>query len=394
VPSPLDGRLDLAATCARGLEEVLVEELIAIGAEQITAGHGAVQFRGSVADLCTASLELRTAMRIVLRLAAGPASGRDPLYRLTSSIAWEELVAPGQTIAVEAVGRSAAFPNRAFAALLVKDAVVDRIRRRTGTRPDVDRRAPDIPIHVHLGDDVVSVGLDASGEPLSHRGYRTGGGPAPLAESLAAGILRLVGYDGEGPLADPMCGSGTLAVEAALIATRTAPGLARGFAFERWPRFDFGPLRRARERAIAARRAAPSPILASDVDPLAIDAARRHAGAAGVGEAVRVERRDVRDLDLPPGWLIVSNPPYGKRLGEVGPLREVYSALGDALKHGAAGCAAWLLVGEPELARSIGLKTSRRIVLYNGPIECRLLRFDLFEGSARRPCSASEEPIG
>ncbi len=351
----------------------------------MTIGRGAVEFRGSLADLCTASLELRTAMRIVLRLAAGPARGRDELYRLTSAIAWEELVAPGQTIAVEAVGRSAVFANRAFAALLVKDAVVDRIRRRTGARPDVDRRAPDIAIHVHLGDDVVSLGLDASGEPLSHRGYRTGGGPAPLAESLAAGILQLIGYDGEVPLADPMCGSGTLAVEAALIATRTAPGIARGFAFERWPGVDPAPLRTARERARAARRAAPSQIVASDTDARAVEATCRHARAAGVGEAVRVERRDVGDLDLEPGWLIVANPPYGKRLGEVGPLREVYAAFGDALKHGAAGCTAWLLVGEPELARSIGLRTSRRIVLFNGPIECRLLRFELFEGSARLP---------
>ncbi len=387
--SLLEGRLDLAATCARGLEEVLAGELAAIGADKVAIGRGAVQFRGSLADLCAASLELRTAMRIVLRLVSGPAAGRDALYRLTSAIAWEELVARGQTIAVEAVGRAAAFPNRAFAALLVKDAVVDRIRRRTGARPDVDRRAPDIAIHVHLGDDAVSLGLDASGEPLSHRGYRTGGGgPAPLAESLAAGILELIGYDGEVPLVDPMCGSGTLAVEAALIATKTAPGLARSFAFERWPGVDPGPLRRLRERALAARRVAPSQIVATDVDPRAVEATRRHARAAGVGEAIRVERGNVGDLDLAPGWLIVANPPYGKRLGEVESLRDVYAGLGDALKHGAAGCTAWLLVGEPELARSIGLRTSRRIVLFNGPIECRLLRFDLFEGPARRPTGA------
>lgn len=380
--SPLSGRLELAATCARGLEDVLAEELSAIGIRELTVTHGAVGFRGSFEDLCTASLEVRTGMRIVLRLTSGPVSGRDDLYRLAASVAWEERVAPGQTIAVEAVGRSAAFANRAFAALVVKDAVVDRLRRCTGVRPDVDRRTPDVGIHLHLSGDAASLGLDASGEPLSHRGYRLGGGPAPLAESLAAGILRLAGYDGERPLADPMCGSGTLAVEAALIATRTAPGLGRRFAFERWPGVDPAPLRRARERAIEARRTAPAPILASDADPRAVDAARRHARAAGVGEAVRVERRDVRDLDLPPGWLVVANPPYGRRLGEVESLREVYAAIGDALKRGATGCTAWLLVGEPELARSIGLRTSRRVVLFNGPIECRLLRFDLYQGSA------------
>jgi putative N6-adenine-specific DNA methylase len=319
----------------------------------------------------------------VLRLASGVVSGRDDLYRLAASIAWEQLVGPGRTIAVEAVGRPTVFANRAFAALVVKDAVVDRLRRHTGARPDVDRRTPDVGIHLHLAGATASVGLDASGEPLSHRGYRPGGGPAPLAEALAAGILRLAGYDGEQPLADPMCGSGTLAVEAALIATRTAPGLGRHFAFEGWPGVDPGPLIAARERALAARRPAPAPILASDADLRAVHATHRHALSAGVADAVRVERRDVRELDLPPGWLVVANPPYGKRLGEVEALRSAYSEIGDALKRGAAGCTAWLLVGEPELARSIGLKTSRRVVLFNGPIECRLLRFDLYRGSSR-----------
>ncbi len=369
--------LRLVATCARGLEEVVAAELDALGAAGVVAGRGMVSCTGPVALLCRANLWLRAAMRVVVGIGDGPVAGRDDLYRLAVGLEWERLLDPSTSFAVEAVGRHPAFPDHRFAALVVKDAVADRLRRRFGRRPDVDRRNPDLKIHLHLGSRRASLALDSSGEPLSHRGYRPRGGPAPLAESLAAGILELAGYDGTQTLADPMCGTGTLAAEAALIATRTAPGRRRSFAFERWPSVDPVVIAAERERATAAVRRAPAPILASDSDPRAVAASSRNLAEAGVASAVRLERRDVRELALEPGAMVVSNPPYGHRIGEVGELAELYRELGRALKAGAAGCVAWLLIGEPALSRELGLKASRKIPLYNGPIECRLLRYEL-----------------
>ncbi len=371
-----------AATCSRGLEEVLAGELGALGADGVREGRGVVRFRGDLALLYRAVLGLRTAMRVLAHLARGPAAERDALYALAARVPWEDMLTPERTFAVEAVGRSRGVRHSGFAAQVVKDAVVDRVRRVRGSRPSVERRDPDLHIHLHLADDDADLSLDAAGEPLSHRGYRRRGGPAPLNEATAAGILMLAGFDGARPLVDPMCGGGTLAVEAGLLATRTAPGLERSFACERWPWHRAGLLATLREDARRARREAPHPVLASDHDAAAVEAARRHVAAAGLDGTVVAEVADVRRLTVPgPGTLVVSNPPYGHRLGEVDELRGLYRAIGDALKQRAPGCTAWLLVGRRELANEIGLRPARRIVLFNGPIECRLLRFDLWEGS-------------
>jgi 23S rRNA (guanine2445-N2)-methyltransferase len=372
----------LLATCSRGLEDVLRGELVALGHEEATAGRGMVSFEGDLGAVYRANLWLRSATRVLRQLAEGPAQDREALYALASTVAWEETVARGQTIVVEAAGRGEAFPNTGFAALTVKDAVVDRLRSRWGWRPDVDRREADVRIHVHLARDRAGIALDGSGEPLSHRGYRPRGGPAPLSETLAAGILLLAGFDGTRPFLDPMAGTGTLAIEAALIATRAAPGLGRTFACERWQQHETERLAQARVSARSAQCPPSAAIVASDNEPRAVAAARHNARQAGVGEAVKVERRDVRELQPPgPGAVIVTNPPYGERLGNPAELAALYRELGDALKRRAAGATAWLLVGNPELAKSIGLRPRRRIVLFNGPIECRLLRFDLYEGT-------------
>ncbi len=355
-----------------------------MGHRQASAGRGMVVFGGGFDDLFRANLWLRAAARLLLVLGEGPAGGRDELYELASSFAWEAILKRGQTLAVEVAGRTAAFASTAFAALTVKDAVVDRLRARWGFRPDVARESPDVLVHLHLGGGSASVALDASGEPLSHRGYRPRGGPAPLSEALAGGLLALAGYDGAAPFLDPFCGTGTIAIEAALVATRTAPGLARRFACERWTFADGAVAARLREEAREARRVAAAPILASDIDRHAVEATRRNARAAGVEQAVRVARGDARDIRPPgAGSLIVGNPPYGRRLGDAEGLRRLYADLGDALKARAAGCTVWLLVGDRELAKAIGLRPSRRIVLFNGPIECRLLRFDIYPGSAQ-----------
>ena len=211
----------LVATCSRGLEEVLANELRALGASAVAVGRGMVSFSGGRDTVIDANLKLRSAMRVLVSLVRGQVGDRGGLYDFAASVPWEEALSVHQTFSVEVAGRARAFRDATFAARVVKDAVVDRLRRVHGARPDVDRDAPDIRLHLHLSDGASSLAVDSSGEPLSQRGYRPRGGPAPLNESLAAGILLLAGYDGTQPLIDPMCGSGTFAVEAALIATRT-----------------------------------------------------------------------------------------------------------------------------------------------------------------------------
>jgi len=386
----------MAATCSRGLEEALDNELSRLGATDVSARRGAVVFTGDLACLYRCNVALRTAQKVLVTLTQGQVRDKKELYELSSRPPWEELIREGQTFAVEAVGSSQHFASPLYAAQVVKDAVVDRIRRRTGQRPDVERRDPDLRLHLHLAAPRVSLSLDSSGEPLAHRGYRPHSGPAPLAETLAAGILLLAGYDGSQPLLDPMCGSGTIVVEAALIATGSAPGLRRRFACERWRWHEAQLLERVRSLARAAQRTAPAPIVAADADRRAVTATLANLRRAGVASAVTVRAAALRQLEeLDPGTLVVSNPPYGHRMGKVEELTQLYREIGDTLKRSAVGSNAWLLAGEPELAKHIGLKPSRRIILYNGPIKCRLLRFELYAGSKllkrRGFCSAGEE---
>ncbi len=375
---------ELTATCSRGLEGVVASELEDLGARAVREGVGMVRFRGDAACLARASLGLRAAARVLVPVASGPVEGREGLFRLTSGVPWEELIPRGATVGVGVAGSGGAFRNTHFAAQVVKDALVDRLRARRGWRPEVDPRRPDLPVHLHLGSGGATLSLDAAGTPLSRRGYRTKGGPAALNPALAAGLLLLAGYDGERPLLDPMTGTGTFAIEAALIATRTPPGLHRRFAFERWPGEWRHLAERVRRELLATRRPAPQPIVAVDHDRRAVRTARENAGRAEVGEWVTVRLGEATMLEPPgEGALIVINPPYGRRLGDTGALAGLYGALGDRLKTAAPGCTAWILAGDRELAKRIGLRPARRLPVFNGPIECRWLRFDLYEGSRR-----------
>jgi len=382
----------LVATCARGLERVLADELRGLGADDVAPDRGSVLFSGDLRTVYDTNLRLRAAMRVLVPLVRGEVKTRDSLYELAASVAWEDVIADSQTFAVEVVGRHRSFRNTTFAGQVVKDAAVDRLRDKRGRRPDVDREQPDIRLHLRLVDKGAStISLDSSGEPLSHRGYRPRGGPAPLAETLAAGILLLAGYDGSEPLLDPMCGTGTFAVEAALIATRTPPGLHREFAFERWRVHDQLAFTEVQHEASHGHREAPQPIVARDRAERAVRATQRNLRAAWMDQWVEVEQRDALDLLLPwgSGGVIVANPPYGKRVSDVERLFGLYRRFGNSLKKQATGATAWILAGEPRLAKVIGLKPSRRIPLFNGPIECRLLKFEMYEGSMKRRSSAA-----
>ena len=376
----------LTATCALGLERVLADELRDLGVTGVAPDRGSVLFSGDLRTVYDVNIRLRTAMRVLVPLIRGAVNNKDDLYDLAASVAWEEVMTDGQTFAVEVVGKHRSFRKTTFAGQVVKDAVVDRLRSLRGRRPDVDRENPDLRLHLRLVEQgPVTLSLDSSGEPLSHRGYRPRGGPAPLAESLAAGILLLAGYDGSQPLLDPMCGTGTFSVEAALIATKTPPGLHRAFAFERWAVHDLVTFEEVQHEVSHGHREAQQPIIARDRADRALRATERNLKAAWMNRWVTVEQRDALDLQLPwgEGGIIVANPPYGKRVGEVEKLFGLYRRFGDSMKNQAAGATAWIMAGEPRLAKQIGLKPARRIPLFNGPIECRLLKFELYEGTRK-----------
>lgn len=375
------------ATAAKGLEDVVASELRALGLAVVRTAPGLMAFRGRQEDAWRACLHLRAARRVLQPLGTFEAGNADSLYAGARALPWTEVLTPRHTFAVEASIRDSAFSHSGYVALKVKDAIADALRSRTGSRPDVDRADPDVGVVVHLQGATCSVSLDVSGGPLHKRGYRIKSVQAPLNETLAAGILLLAGYDGSVPFADPFCGSGTLLIEAALIATRTAPGLLRRrpFGFQRWPGFDERSWKRLVQEAEDKITRPACRIEGTDRDKAAVAAARANTAAAAMGEFVRVEASDLERFSAPgDGGLLATNPPYGDHSGAGEDLPALYRSLGDVLKRRCAGWRACILTGDPALGKSIGLRPSRRIPLYNGPQECRLLVFELYEGSKKR----------
>ncbi|MFW6023470.1 MAG: bifunctional 23S rRNA (guanine(2069)-N(7))-methyltransferase RlmK/23S rRNA (guanine(2445)-N(2))-methyltransferase RlmL [Myxococcota bacterium] len=378
---------DRVATCPRGTEDVLVRELQGLGLPEVRADRGAVRFGGALRDAYRACLWSRVASRVLWPVARLEVADAEALYAGTREVPWEDHLHPDRTLAVQCVGSHAVLTDRRYVALKVKDAVVDRLRDRHGRRPDVDPHRPDLRLHVHLDDPRATVSLDLSGEALHRRGYRPSGAPAPLKENLAAAILWLGGWAEaalEGvPLVDPLCGSGTLLVEAAWMALDVAPGLGRDrFGFEGWLQHDAAAwaalVAEARAARVPTRGRAPF-VFGFDVDGEALARARQSARAAGVDAVVRVERRALAECEPPvPGpGLVVTNPPYGERLGEAGELGPLYETLGDVLRRRFVGWHAFVLSGNPALTRQVGLRPRRRHVLFNGPIECRLLDYPI-----------------
>lgn len=395
------------ATVSKGMEEVTAAELRDLGLPVLEISPGLVSFKGKPEDAWKACLWLRSARRVLLPLGTFEAPDAEALYEGALARPWEDYLNPGLTFAVEASVRDSAFNHSGFVALKVKDAIADALRQRRGARPNVDRNDPDVRVVVHVGRETCSISLDCSGGPLHKRGYRVRPVAAALNETLAAGILLLGGYDGSVPFADPFCGSGTLCIEAALIATRTAPGLLRGapFGFERWPGFDAKIWKGLFREAEAQLREAPAPILGSDADGAAVAAASANAERAGMDHRIRFKRRDAREFSPPkgPGGLIATNPPYGDHVGEGEDLPGLYLAFGDALKNRCAGWRAFILTGTPALAKSIGLRPKRRVALFNGPMPVKLLEFEMYEGSRKGQSQrvneatsqrASEDPLG
>jgi len=373
------------AICPRGLEELLLEELRGIGAEELRTTHGGVHFSGDWAVCYRANLESRLATRILWHLVTGPYVKEDDIYRLALRQLWPNHFAVTRTMRVVTTAIKCPLKSLDYVTLRVKDAVCDRFREDFGERPNIETRDPDVSIHVFLTENRCTLYLDTSGRPLWQRGFRKASVDAPLKENLAAGILKLTGWQPGTPLIDPMCGSGTFLLEAVQVALDRAPGLDRGFAFELLKKFD--ALNWAQIRAAAEARVKPAGALAiygSDNDERAVRATRRNLQEAGFADCVRVELADLLDIEAPaPAGVMLSNPPYGERIGEQEELAAFYPLLGSALKRRWAGWNCFFFTADLRLPKLVGLKPSRKTPLFNGPLECRLFEIRMVAGSNR-----------
>lgn len=373
------------ATCPRGLEELLVAELQAAGAQVVRQLPAGVLFTADTAAEMRANLSSRIATRILRKVGYTRYRKEEHIYRAALDLPWPDWFDVKKTIAVKVGAQNAPLKSLNFITLKIKDAICDRFREETRERPSVDTDAPDVPVYAFFTSDAVTFYLDTSGEPLFKRGFKREASAASIKENLAAGLLLLSGWEPGTPLLDPMCGAGTILLEAADMAFRRAPGRARHFAFEHYRDFDAVLWQRLKREAQACEKPViPLPLYGADQDRWVLDKARNNLAAAGYGDVVQLQVADALDLKAPvPAGTIVTNPPYGERLGEADDLAEWYPLLGDWLKKNFAGWEAWIISGDPLLPKLMGLKASRRIPLFNGPIETRFLQYKLIAGSMR-----------
>ena len=381
------------APCPRGLEAPLAAELDALGALEITTTDGGAAFAGPIQLAYRANLESRLASRILWRVGHGAYRDENDVYELAKALDWPRWFRVDRTLRVDVAASRSPLTSLEFATLRIKDAVCDRHRAVGGVRPSISKDRPDVRVHAYLTATDASFYLDTSGEPLFKRGYRRETADAPLRENLAAGLLRLAGWQPGTPLLDPMCGSGTIAIEAAMIALDLAPGLKRTFGFQKLAWYD-GPAWQRIKQAAQRRARPPGPlaIWASDDDATAIHQCSENMAAAGLAGTIIVERADALTRPAPaPAGIIVSNPPYGVRLADSGALAAFYPQLGDALKQRYAGWTAYLMSGDTRLPKLIGLKASRRTPLFNGALECRLYEYRVIAGSMRTPAAERGE---
>lgn len=373
------------APCPRGLEGTLAVELGELNASEITPADGGVAFMGPFDLAYRANLESRLASRVLWRVGGGAYRDERDVYALAFDLDWPRWFRADRTLRVDVAATRSPLKSLEFATLRIKDAVCDRHRAGSGIRPSVSKDRPDVRVHAYLAADQATFYLDTSGMPLFKRGYRREAAEAPLRENLAAGLLRLAGWHAGTPLLDPLCGSGTIAVEAALIALDIAPGLKRTFGFQKLVWYD-GPTWQRIKQAAQRRMKPPVPkgIYASDEDAPALARCAANLAAAGIAAAVTVERGNAL-ARLPPAaaGVIVTNPPYGVRLADAAQMAAFYPRFGDALKQRFAGWTAYLFSGDPRLPKLIGLKASRRTPLYNGALECRLYEYRIVAGPVR-----------
>ncbi len=371
---------EMIAKTFMGLEPVLANELTQLGAKNVQVGRRMVSFTGDKEMMYRANFQLHTAIRILKPIKHFKALSADDVYEGVKDIDWTEYLSLDKTFAVDSVVFSEEFRHSKFVAYKVKDAIVDQFREKTGNRPNISVSNPDMRLHIHIAEDQCTLCLDSSGESLHRRGYRQESVEAPLNEVLAAGMILLTGWRGETDFIDPMCGSGTLLIEAALIARNMAPGLFRKeFAFEKWPDFDADLFDKiynddSQEREFAHH------IYGYDVDIKAVNTARLNVKAAGLTSDITVEEQDFKNFTQPKEKsIMVTNPPYGERIS-TSDLLGTYKMIGERLKHQFTGNEAWVLSYREECFTQIGLKPSIKIPLFNGSLECEFRKYQMFDG--------------
>ncbi len=376
--------MDYLAKTLAGLEEVLANELSSIGAEKIEVGNRVVRFSGDKALMYRANLELRTALRILVPIHRFRVRHENELYKKVQQVDWSKYLDLTDTLAVDAVTNSDFIRHSHYAALKTKDAIVDQFRQKTGRRPDVDIKAPTIRLHLHIRNDWGTILLDSSGDSLHKRGYRQASVAAPINEVLAAGMIMLAGWKGDSPFIDPMCGSGTLPIEAAMIAYNIPPLILRkSFGFMRWRDFESGLWRQVRKDAIAKKTSFEHTIWASDTESEAIEAIETNLRTLDLIRKVQVQKIDFLELEPPetPG-LMIMNPPYNERL-EYNDINVFYKAVGDQMKQAYSGWEAWIISSNKEALKHIGLRPSRKVTLYNGALECKFHKFEMYKGTKK-----------
>ncbi len=368
------------ATCGRGVEPILAEELRRLGAAGVTPGRGGVGFEGDRATLYRANLWLRTAIRVLWPILEAPVRSPDELYEAVKSIDWSRWLTPAHTLAVDCNVRDSAITHSQYAARRVKDAICDQFVERVGSRPSVDPEEPMLGFNLHVYKNRATLSLDSSGLSLHKRGYRPVQTIAPLNEALAAAIVLRAGWEGNSAFVDPMCGSGTLCIEAAWLALDRPPGLTRRrFGFMGWMDYDVRLWTEIRDEARRqVKKSLPAPVTGSDLRGDAVSFAINNAKAAGIGHLLRFSKRALRDLELPAGGagVIVCNPPYGERIGEEKDLVGLYRQLGEVFRERAPGWTLWVFTGNERLAREVAMEPAEAVPLFNGKIPCRLLRYD------------------
>ncbi|MGK7905609.1 MAG: class I SAM-dependent RNA methyltransferase [Synechococcus sp.] len=369
------------ATVARGLEPLAAQELEHLGAERIQPNFCGVEFWGDRELLYRTNLWARLPFRILQVLSKFPCPDANHLYKGIHAVDWRDYLPSDRTFAVNATGKTKALNHSHYTALQVKNAIVDWQRKQFGERSSIDTRTPDLRVNIHLHRDVCTLSLDSSGNSLHRRGYRPAMGKAPLKETLAAALIDLSGWTPDLPFLDPLCGSGTLPLEAAMVALQIAPGSFRDrFGFETWPDFDGKTwVRLLNKAADGERKELAAPIAGSDRDPEILEQAYANARYSGLDNHIDFACRDLSDVEAPSDrGIIVCNPPYGERIGDRRQLGPFYKLLGDVLKQRFKGWKAYVLSGNKELALSIGLKSSKRVPIYNGTIACQLLEYELY----------------
>jgi putative N6-adenine-specific DNA methylase len=391
----------MVAKTFKGLEEVLAQELTELGADEVQIERRAVSFKGDKALLYRANLCLRTATRVLvtvkserLKIKGERRKPEDQIYDIVKAIDWSQYMTVDSTFVIDTTVYSELFHNTLFVTYRIKDAIVDYWSEKTGKRPNVNAENPDLRVNVHIGNDQVTVSLDASGESLHKRGYRVATTEAPISEVLAAGMLLMAGWKGQSDFYDPMCGSGTILIEAALIAHNIAPGIFRKeFGFERWPDFDAELWSEiynddSHEREFTHR------IYGSDASFYAIQQATKNIQSAGVQKDIELKQIRIEELRLSSirpfdhSPLVLLNPPYGERLKSNKEMEDLYGAIGTALKHQFAGATAWIISSNDAAMKCIGLRPSKKYHLLNGELDCQFNQYDLFAGSRKQIMTA------